>query len=46
MAQAFDAAFLGSGHNALACAPHLASIGWRMGALEQAPEQGDAVKSG
>jgi phytoene dehydrogenase-like protein len=46
MAQDFDAAFVGSGHNALACALHLASKGWRVGVFEQAPELGGAVKSG
>ena len=46
MAQDFDAAFVGSGLNALACALHLASKGWRVGVFEQAPELGGAVKSG
>jgi phytoene dehydrogenase-like protein len=46
MAQDFDAAFVGSGHNALACALHLASKGWRVGVFERAPDPGGAVKSG
>jgi phytoene dehydrogenase-like protein len=39
-------AFVGSGHNALACALHLASKGWRVGVFERAPDPGGAVKSG
>lgn len=46
MAEAFDAVLVGSGHNALACALHLATKGWRVGVFEQAPEPGGAVRTG
>ena len=42
----FDAVLIGAGHNALACALHLAARGWKVGVFEQAPEPGGAVKSG
>jgi phytoene dehydrogenase-like protein len=42
----FDAILIGAGHNALACALHLASKGWRVGVFEQAAEAGGAVKTG
>ncbi len=43
---AFDAVFVGSGHNALACALHLAARGWRVGVFEQAEVAGGACKTG
>jgi phytoene dehydrogenase-like protein len=46
MADAYDAVLVGSGHNALACALHLLSKGWRVTVLERAAEPGGAVKSG
>jgi phytoene dehydrogenase-like protein len=46
MADSYDAVLIGSGHNALACALHLAIKGWRVGVFEQAPEPGGAVKTG
>lgn len=46
MPQDFDAVFIGAGHNALACAMHLAVRGWRVGVFEQAATPGGAVKSG
>lgn len=45
MAEAFDAVFVGAGLNALACALHLATRGWRVGVFEQAPEPGGAVRT-
>lgn len=42
----FDAVFIGSGHNALACALHLAARGWRVGVFEQASVPGGACKTG
>ncbi|RMD90095.1 MAG: FAD-binding protein, partial [Alphaproteobacteria bacterium] len=39
-----DAVLIGAGHNALACAAHLAAKGWRVHVLEQAPEPGGAVR--
>jgi phytoene dehydrogenase-like protein len=41
-----DAVLIGAGHNALACAAHLASKGWKVAVLEQAPEPGGAVRTG
>lgn len=41
----FDAIIIGAGHNGLACAVHLASRGWKVLVLEQAPEPGGAVKT-
>jgi len=41
-----DAVIIGAGHNALACACHLASRGWKVAVYEQAPEPGGAVKTG
>ncbi|MBY5932718.1 NAD(P)/FAD-dependent oxidoreductase [Tateyamaria omphalii] len=41
-----DAVFVGAGHNALACACHLADRGWRVELFEQATTPGGAVKSG
>lgn len=46
MAQSLDAILIGAGHNALACALHLAARGWRVGVFEQAESAGGAVKSG
>lgn len=41
-----DAIIIGAGHNALACACHLASRGWKVAVYEQASEPGGAVKTG
>ena len=41
-----DAVFIGAGHNALACACHLAARGWKVAVYEQNAEPGGAVKSG
>ena len=46
MVNQFDAVLIGAGHNALACALHLAVRGKRVAVFEQAPEPGGAVKSG
>ena len=46
MAKSFDAILIGAGHNALACALHLAAKGWRVGVFEQAATAGGAVKTG
>lgn len=46
MRDTFDAILIGAGHNALACAVHLAAKGWRVGVFEQAAEPGGAVRSG
>jgi phytoene dehydrogenase-like protein len=46
MAETFDAVLIGAGHNALACALHLAAKGWRVGVFEQAAVAGGAVKTG
>src|SRR4051812_21594812 len=41
----FDAVFIGAGHNALACAIHLASRGWRVGVFERNDTAGGAVRT-
>lgn len=41
-----DAVLVGAGHNALACALHLSTRGWRVAVVEGAPEPGGAVRSG
>lgn len=41
-----DAVLIGAGHNALACALHLAARGWNVGVYERAPVPGGAVKTG
>jgi phytoene dehydrogenase-like protein len=46
MANEYDAVLIGAGHNALACALHLAVKGWRVGLFEQAATPGGAVKTG
>ena len=46
MPQDFDAVFIGAGHNALACALHLATRGWRVGVFERGGVAGGAVKTG
>ncbi|APE45126.1 dehydrogenase [Sulfitobacter alexandrii] len=46
MAQNPDAIFIGSGHNSLACACHLAARGWKVAIFEQNAEPGGAVKTG
>ncbi|MFZ1482482.1 MAG: NAD(P)/FAD-dependent oxidoreductase, partial [Paracoccaceae bacterium] len=46
MAESYDAVLIGAGHNALACALHLAAKGWRVGLFEQATVAGGAVKTG
>ncbi len=46
MADSYDAVLIGAGHNALACALHLAARGWRVGLFEQAAVPGGAVKTG
>jgi phytoene dehydrogenase-like protein len=42
----FDAVLIGSGHNALSCALHLAMRGWHVGVFERAQDPGGAVKTG
>ncbi len=46
MQDTFDAIIIGSGHNSLACAVHLASKGWKVGVFERASEPGGAIKTG
>lgn len=46
MSETLDAVIIGSGHNSLACACHLAKRGWRVGVFEQAQTPGGAVKTG
>lgn len=46
MSETLDSVIIGSGHNSLACAVHLASKGWKVGVFERAPEPGGAVKTG
>lgn len=46
MGSEFDAILVGAGHNALACAVHLAARGWRVAVIEGNAEPGGAVKSG
>ncbi|MEE9333336.1 MAG: NAD(P)/FAD-dependent oxidoreductase [Granulosicoccaceae bacterium] len=41
-----DAIIIGSGHNSLACACHLAKRGWKVEVYEQNATAGGAVKSG
>lgn len=45
MQDAYDAVVIGAGHNALACAAHLAAKGWSVGVFEQASIAGGAVKT-
>ncbi|MEP1930587.1 MAG: NAD(P)/FAD-dependent oxidoreductase [Roseibium sp.] len=40
-----DAIIIGSGHNSLTCAAHLAAKGWSVSVFEQAPVPGGAVKT-
>jgi len=40
-----DAIFIGAGHNALACAAHLAGRGWKVALFEAAERPGGAVKT-
>ena len=46
MNQTVDAILIGAGHNALACAAHLAAKGWSVAVFEQAATPGGAVKTG
>lgn len=46
MSKTFDAVLVGGGHNALACAIHLISKGWRVAVFEGASVAGGAVKTG
>lgn len=46
MSEALDAVIIGSGHNSLACACHLAKRGWKVAVYEQADKPGGAVKTG
>lgn len=46
MSEAFDAVLIGAGHNALACALHLAARGWKVGVFERNAVPGGAVRSG
>jgi len=41
-----DAVIIGSGHNSLACAAHLAAKGWSVAVYERAGQPGGAVKTG
>ncbi|QDZ02610.1 NAD(P)/FAD-dependent oxidoreductase [Nitratireductor mangrovi] len=42
---AFDAIFIGSGHNSLACAAHLATKGWKVTIFERNEAIGGAVQT-
>jgi phytoene dehydrogenase-like protein len=44
--ETFDAVLIGAGHNALACAVHLAARGWSVAIVEGAAEPGGAVRTG
>ncbi|MGA0543161.1 phytoene desaturase family protein [Neotabrizicola sp. VNH66] len=46
MSERYDAVLIGAGHNALACALHLAAKGWKVGVFERAATPGGAVKTG
>lgn len=46
MDETLDGVIIGSGHNSLACAVHLAAQGWQVGVFERAAEPGGAVKTG
>ena len=46
MPQAYDAVFVGAGHNSLAGALHLAARGWSVALFEQAAVAGGAFKTG
>ena len=46
MNDAIDVIFIGSGHNSLACAAHLAAKGWSVAIYEQADRPGGAIKCG
>ncbi len=46
MNEELDGVIIGSGHNSLACAVHLASRGWKIGIFERAAVPGGAVKTG
>lgn len=46
MPDSLDAVLIGAGHNALACALHLAARGWKVGVYERAATPGGAVKTG
>ena len=46
MTEVLDGVIIGSGHNSLACAVHLAARGWKVGVFERVGEPGGAVKSG
>ena len=46
MSSDLDAIIIGSGHNSLTCACHLAKRGWKVAVYEQAAEPGGAVKTG
>lgn len=41
----YDAIIVGSGHNGLACAVHLARRGWKVGVFERNPVAGGAVQT-
>ncbi len=46
MDDTLDGVIIGSGHNSLACAVHLAANGWKVGVFERAGTPGGAVKTG
>jgi phytoene dehydrogenase-like protein len=46
MTETWDSVIIGSGHNSLACAVHLAAKGWKVGIFERAGTPGGAVKTG
>ncbi len=46
MDETLDGVIIGSGHNSLACAVHLAAQGWKIGVFERAQVAGGAVKTG
>jgi len=46
VSETLDSVIIGSGHNSLACAVHLAAKGWKVGVFERAAVPGGAVKTG
>jgi len=46
VSETLDSVIIGSGHNSLACAVHLAAKGWKVGVYERSNTPGGAVKTG